>query len=66
MAPKKEKPMDASILQAAQRVVNWHLQHTVLPAPPLEPADRAGDEEAATGGDGQAESEGGGPAPSRA
>ncbi len=57
--------MDASILQAAQRVVNWHLQHTVLPAPPQEPADRAGDEEP-TGGDGQAESDGGGPAPSRA
>lgn len=38
--------MDPSVLQAAQRVTNWHLQHTVLPTPPAPPNDRAGDEEA--------------------
>ena len=56
--------MDTSVLQAAQRVVNWHLQHTVMPTPPLEPADRAGDEDRAASGDGASETEHDGPAPS--
>ena len=57
--------MDPSVLQAAQRVVNWHLQHTVMPAPPPEPADRAGDEDQAAATDGQADADHDGPAPSR-
>lgn len=56
--------MDSSVLQAAQRVVNWHLQHTVMPTPPLEPTDRAGDEDRAASSDGPSEAEHDGPAPS--
>lgn len=58
--------MDASVLQAAQRVVNWHLQHTVLPSPPPHPADRGEDDEPTGGAEGsQADADNGGPAPSR-
>jgi hypothetical protein len=49
--------MDASILQAAQRVMNWHLQHTVLPSPPAQSSDRSGDEDTNSSTDGQAESD---------
>ena len=55
--------MDASVLQAAQRVVNWHLQHTVLPSPPPYPADRAEDDEPGGSTDaGQADADNGSPA----
>jgi hypothetical protein len=57
--------MDASVLQAAQRVVNWLLQHVVMPAPPPEPSERAGDEDPGAATEGQAEAEHDGPAPSR-
>jgi hypothetical protein len=58
--------MDPSILQAAQRVTNWHLQHTVLPSPPPHPADRVEDEESGGSTDAaQADTDNGGPAPSR-
>jgi hypothetical protein len=51
--------MDPSILQAAQRVTNWYLQHIVLPTPPAPPADRAGDEEATSSAEGTSDSDGG-------
>jgi hypothetical protein len=51
--------MDASVLQAAQRVMNWHLQHTVLPSPPVQPSDRAGDEDTSSATDAQSESDSG-------
>jgi hypothetical protein len=57
--------MDASVLQAAQRVVNWHLQHTVLPSPPAQPSDRAGDDEdTSSATDAQSESDNGAPSTS--
>ena len=50
--------MDPSVLQAAQRVTNWHLQHTVLPAAPPYPADRAEDDESGGSAEGcQAEAD---------
>jgi hypothetical protein len=55
--------MDASVLQAAQRVMTWHLQHTVLPSPPAPPSDRAGDDDADSTADSQVESDGGSPSP---
>jgi hypothetical protein len=57
--------MDASVLQAAQRVVNWHLQHFVMPSPPPETSERGADEDIGTTADGQPEAEHDGPAPSR-
>ena len=59
--------MDASVLQAAQRVVNWHLQHTVLPTPPSPSSDRAGEDDLSASHDtNPADADDGGPAPSRA
>lgn len=59
--------MDASVLQAAQRVVNWHLQHTVMPSPPAQPTDRTDDEDIPGDADGQhADPDGGVATPSRA
>jgi hypothetical protein len=55
--------MDASVLQAAQRVMNWHLQHTVQPSPPTQPSGRAGDDDAASTADSQADADGGAAAP---
>lgn len=55
--------MDASVLQAAQRVMNWHLQHTVQQSPPAQPADRAGDDDAASTSDAQSDADAGAPAP---
>ena len=58
--------MDASILQAAQRVTNWHLQHSVLPTPSPYPADRSDEDEPPGSTDpDQAETDNAGPAPSR-
>ena len=57
--------MDASVLQAAQRVVNWHLQHFVMPSPPPESGERAADEDTGAATEGQADTEHDGPAPSR-
>lgn len=50
--------MDPSILQAAQRVTNWHLQHTVMPTPPAPPTDWAGAEEATSAAEAQSDSDG--------
>ena len=50
--------MDPSILQAAQRVTNCHLQHTVMPNPPAPPTDWAGDEEATSTAEAQSDSDG--------
>jgi hypothetical protein len=50
--------MDPSILQAAQRVTNWHLQHTVMPTPPAPATDRAGDEEPTASAEGPSDSDG--------
>jgi hypothetical protein len=35
----ENRRMDPSILQAAQRVMAWHLQHTMVPVPPADPAE---------------------------
>jgi hypothetical protein len=51
--------MDPSVLQAAQRVTNWHLQHTVLPTPPAPATDRAGDDEAASSAEATTDGDGG-------
>ena len=59
--------MDASVLQAAQRVVNWHLEHSVLPSPPSPSADGPGEDELSAGHDsGQATADDGGAASARA
>lgn len=49
--------MDPSVLQAAQRVTNWHLQHTVMPIPPAPADDRAGDEPATSSADSTSDGE---------
>ena len=57
--------MDASVLQAAQRVVNWHLQHVVRPSAPPESGERDDDDDIGATVEGQADTEHDGPAPSR-
>jgi len=48
--------MDASLLQAAQRVMAWHLQHTMLPP---QPADTPDEDERASPADPSPETDSG-------
>lgn len=52
--------MDPSLLQAAQRVMAWHLQHTMLPP---QPADAPNEDEGAAPAEGSGEADSGASAP---